>query len=230
MSITPAEREYVINAINENEKIHHSRKLFEEYFRNEFLIDRNLTEFNSYEELEAPDRKQYKETKAMVWAFTALVVIFIFFFCIFNRISIAFSLIFGSMAGLFTYWMGSIMTLLVVKEDAFKLMQKNKSAIKKYYEDEFKEKENNEKILSIIRDSVLSYARNQSIVAAEEVRKNGLDFLTDHYINAIMNEELRNGRYERIEMVNPDSSAKVYIYKSKDNHTNKISTTYISLD
>ena len=140
MSITPAEREYVINAINENEKIHHSRKLFEEYFRNEFLIDRNLTEFNSYEELEAPDRKQYKETKAMVWAFTALVVIFIFFFCIFNRISIAFSLIFGSMAGLFTYWMGSIMTLLVVKEDAFKLMQKNKSAIKKYYEDEFKEK------------------------------------------------------------------------------------------
>ncbi|STY98693.1 Inner membrane protein yhaI [Moraxella lacunata] len=105
-----------------------------------------------------------------------------------------------------------------VKNDStiYKKIISNDADFRLYYQDIFQEINNNKKILSMVKNDILYYIKNKSIISVEQIKQSNFEFLTDFYINFFLEELLKLNKLEEIEIL-ALGDIKQKLYKLKAN-------------
>ena len=108
-------------------------------------------------------------------------------------------------------------------------LENNKSGLETYYDCKNKIELNKKNILRSIEPDIIFLTKSEPMLSIEQVRKSVLNFLPDAYITEILDEEVKKGLFEKIELAVPNAKSTQFVYKSKSN-SNKMNTSRIDLD
>lgn len=102
--------------------------------------------------------------------------------------------------------------------------------IDKYYDLKQQIMTNKSIITKMISSLVMEYCKNQPIIDISSIKKEGLDFIPNHYLHDVLQQEVNKGDFEKIEIADMKLKGQTKVlYKSKVLSSN-VSSHVLELD
>lgn len=204
--------------------------LTDDFMKNDLFLSKNksinalieIDKFDNYDDIFKYYQNIMSKHKKKAWVISGAA--FFILFMIFGSFII--SLIISAIIGFFSAF-GS--KKASDDSDKFILIQKKENTIRELYDCKNEMHKNCDNVSNIIRDRILDFIKNQSIISLNSLKEQGFDIIHDELLEGILSKNLTKQNYDIIEMADPkEPDQKITVYKSKI--AKNITTTHLQID